>query len=65
MEAIARARRAGKSIVITLPEETVRQESIEEGELVRIEVKKVVESGFGMFKGMKKFTREDEFDIHE
>ena len=65
MKVIARTRKVGGSLVITLPIEAVKEKRIVAGELLEIEVNKAKESGFGIFKGMKPFTKEDELDIHD
>jgi len=64
METVTRTRRIGGSLVVTIPKEIVREEGIQEDEIVKIEVKKMKKSGFGIFKGMRSFTKEDEFDTH-
>ena len=51
--------------MVRIPKDLVRLESIKDGELVKIKVEKVKESGFGIFKGIGKFTKEDELDTHE
>lgn len=65
MKVVARARKIGGSLVITLPAGAVREKRIKEGELLEIDVEKVKESGFGLFPGLKPFTEEDEFDTHD
>ena len=60
MEILTRARKLGGSIIITLPKEIVKEESIHEGELVKIKVSKFKKSGFGISKGLGRFTEEDE-----
>ena len=65
METLTRTRKVGGSLLITIPKDIVREESLRAGELVRVDIKKVKKSGFGMFKGMAPFTKEDELDTHE
>lgn len=62
METLTRTRAVGGSLVVTIPKEIVEEESIKEGELVKINVEKVKKSGFGLFKGIDSFTKEDELD---
>lgn len=62
METLTRTRAIGGSLVVTIPKEIVKEESIGEGELVKIKVEKVKKSGFGLFKGIGKFTQKDELD---
>lgn len=65
MRAVARARKIGGSLVVTIPKEIVKEESIQEGEAVEIEVEKIKKDFFGALKGIGKFTEEDELDTHE
>ncbi len=48
--------------MVTIPKELVETESIEEGEIIKIKVEKVKKSGFGILKGIGKFSKEDELD---
>ena len=65
MEALARTRRIGGSIVVTLPREVVKTEGISEGELVEIKVKKKRRDYFGALKGIGSFTKEDRMKDRE
>ena len=62
---LTKTRKAGGSLVVTLPKELVESKKIKEGEIVEISVKKVRKDGFGLFKGMSRFTVEDELIAHE
>ena len=62
MEALTRTRRIGGSLVVTIPKEIVKQESLRENELVGVKVEKIKRDFFGAFKGMGPFTKEDELD---
>ncbi len=64
MKTITRARAIGGSLVVTIPKEIIREESIHEGELVEIEVKKTKKDFFGALKGIGPFTKEDELKSH-
>lgn len=44
---------------MTIPIEIVKEESIKEGELVEIEIEKVKKSGFGILKGIHRFTKKE------
>ncbi len=59
MEAIAKTRAIGGSLVVTIPSEIVKLENIQEGEYVEINVKKKRTDYFGALKGIGKFTRRD------
>jgi len=63
--ALAKTRKVGGSLVVTLPKELVESKKIKEGEIVEITVTKVRKDGFGVLKGMKRFTAEDELTAHE
>jgi antitoxin component of MazEF toxin-antitoxin module len=47
------------NLVATIPKEIVKEQNLREGELVKIEVKKVRKIGFGSLKGIKKFTEKE------
>ena len=61
---LTKTRRAGGSLVVTLPKELVEAQRIKEGEVVEIAVRKLRREGFGTLKGIKPFTSEDELDAH-
>ncbi|HLD05529.1 MAG TPA: AbrB/MazE/SpoVT family DNA-binding domain-containing protein [Candidatus Nanoarchaeia archaeon] len=65
MESIVRTRKVGGSLTVTLPKEIVKEEALQEGELVTINVKKAKKSYFGAAKGIGPFTKEDELNTHE
>lgn len=52
MKTVARARKIGGSLVVTIPKEIVKEEDIREGQIVEVEIKKVIKSGFGIAKGI-------------
>jgi hypothetical protein len=64
-ECLAKTRKVGGSLVVTLPKALVENEQIKEGETVKIRVKKLRKDGFGTLKGVGPFTVEDELTIHE
>jgi len=57
---LTKTRKVGGSIVVTLPKELVETQKIKENQYVEITVKKCRKNGFGILKGMKPFTVEDE-----
>ena len=63
--ALTRMRAVGGSLVVTIPKEIVEAESLEEGEMVRIEVHKLKRDWFGCLKGIGPFTAEDETMAHD
>jgi bifunctional DNA-binding transcriptional regulator/antitoxin component of YhaV-PrlF toxin-antitoxin module len=62
---VAKARKIGGSLMVTIPKEVVEQENLREGELVELEVTKAKRSWFGSMPGIGPMTREDELDSHE
>ena len=62
---LAKARKIGGSLMVTIPKEVVEQEDIREGELVELEVRKAKRSWFGATPGIGHFTHEDEMDANE
>ncbi len=65
VRALAKTRKEGGSIVVTLPKEFVQTQKIRAGEFVEIAVKKCRTNGFGALKGMGPFTVDDELKAHE
>ena len=65
IECLAKTRKVGGSLVVTLPKDLVATEKIKEGEVVKISVKKLRKEGFGILKGVGPFTVEDELSAHE
>ena len=61
MEVLTKLRKVGGSVMARIPKEVLEHESLHAGETVKLEVKKVKISGFGIFKGMRSFTKEDKF----
>ena len=61
MEAIAKTRKIGGSLVVTIPKTLVEAEGLSENQTIKIEVKKIKTSGFGIAKGTGSFTKEDKF----
>ena len=59
METLAITRKIGGSLAITIPKTIVEKEGLHENQLVQLEIKKVRKCGFGMFKSLKPFTKED------
>lgn len=62
---MAKTRKVGGSLVVTLPKELVESKKIKEGEIVEVNVKKVRKDGFGVLKGLTPFTAKDELTAHE
>jgi len=57
MKNIIKTRTLWGSIIVTIPKTIVEYEDIKVGEVVKLIVKK---DGFGLFKGVGRFTPEDE-----
>ena len=65
VKALAKTRKVGGSIVVTLPNELVQTQKIKANEYVEITVKKCRINGFGALKGVGPFTVDDELKAHE
>ena len=63
--ALARVRKVGGSLVVTIPREVAEEEGVKPGELVNIEVRKTRKSFFGAARGIGPFTSEDEMTAHD
>ena len=59
LKTLARTRRIGGSLVVTIPIELVKEEQLEENQVIEISIKKPRKSYFGALKGIGSFTRED------
>ena len=64
-ECLAKTRKVGGSLVVTLPKELVEANKIKEGEIIEISVKKLRKDGFGVLKGVGPFTAQDELTTHD
>jgi bifunctional DNA-binding transcriptional regulator/antitoxin component of YhaV-PrlF toxin-antitoxin module len=62
---LAKTRKVGGSLVVTLPKAIVESKKIKEGEIVEIRVRKLRKEGFGALKGVGPFTAEDELTTHD
>jgi len=60
LEALARTRAIGGSLVVTIPSIIVKEKALRENELVKVKIEKVRKSFFGALKGVGPFTKEDE-----
>ncbi len=63
--ALARVRKVGGSLVVTIPREVAEEEGVKEGEFVNIEVRKAKKSFFGTARGVGPFTAKDEMKPHD
>jgi hypothetical protein len=61
MENLAKTRKIGGSLVVTIPKLVVEEEGLKADQTVKIDIKKVKKSGFGMFKGIGPFSKKDKF----
>ncbi|MBI2146898.1 hypothetical protein HYU19_00295 [Candidatus Woesearchaeota archaeon] len=60
MEAIAKTRKMGGSLIVTIPKTIVEEEGLVENQAVKIDIERVRKSGFGLFKGTGSFDKESE-----
>ena len=63
--ALARVRKVGGSLVVTIPREVAEEEGVKPGELVNIEIRKKKKSYFGAARGIGPFTSADEMKAHD
>ena len=61
METLTKTRKIGGSLVVTIPKIVVEEEGLEENQTIKIEIKKVRKSCFGLFKGIGPFSKKDKF----
>ncbi len=59
IKSLAKTRKVGGSLVITIPVEVVKDEMLEKDELVEVEVKKRKKDFFGALKGIGGFREKD------
>ena len=64
-ETLSMVRKVGGSLMLRIPKDLVKLESLQDGQLVKVKIKKVKKSFFGTLKGIGKFTKEDELDSHD
>ncbi len=62
---LAKVRKVGGSLVVTIPREVVEEEGVKPGEMVNIEVRKARRSYFGTARGIGPFTNKDEMKAHD
>jgi antitoxin component of MazEF toxin-antitoxin module len=62
---LARVRKVGGSLIVTIPREVVEEGGVKPGELVNIEIRKTKKSFFGAAMGIGPFTRKDEMKGHD
>lgn len=65
MSFVSKAVSVGGSIMVTIPKQVAELLNIHPNEPVEVEVKKVKVSGFGMFRGIGRFTKEDELTLDD
>ncbi len=63
--ALAKVRRVGGSLVVTIPKKVAEEEGIKPGQTVNVEVRKVKRSYFGSARGVGPFTARDEMKAHD
>ncbi|HYY91209.1 MAG TPA: AbrB/MazE/SpoVT family DNA-binding domain-containing protein [Candidatus Dormibacteraeota bacterium] len=63
--ALAKVRKVGGSLVVTIPREVAEEEGVKPGEIVNVEIRKTRKSYFGASRGIGPFTDEDEMKAHD
>lgn len=64
-KALAEAKKIGGSLMVRIPADIAKNEGIEEGSMVEIQIKKAKRSWFGSMPDLAPMTREDELDTHD
>jgi antitoxin component of MazEF toxin-antitoxin module len=64
MRSLSRVKAIGGSLMVRIPKDVAKEKGLRKGELIEIEVKKVRKDGFGIFRGIKSFTKEEEMKTH-
>lgn len=59
MKSLSKTRAVGGSLVVTIPSEIVKTETLSENEIIEIEVRRIKKDFFGALKGVGKFKEED------
>ncbi len=62
---VAEVKKISWSLMVRIPAETAKEEGIEEGDRVEIQVAKLRSIGFGAYPDVGPMTREDELDTHD
>jgi bifunctional DNA-binding transcriptional regulator/antitoxin component of YhaV-PrlF toxin-antitoxin module len=62
---VSRAVSVGGSLMVTIPKQIAEMLNIHPNESLELEVRKLKKSGFGLYAGIKSFTKDDELDIHD
>jgi len=62
MKSLTRTRTIGGSLIVTIPKELVREKSLEEGELIELQVEKIKKDFFGALRDIKPFSRKDRME---
>lgn len=65
MKVLAQARAIGGSLVVTIPRQIVKSLNIKPNAQVAVEFETPLKSAFGVFRGAKPFTAEDEMTSHD
>lgn len=65
MDFISKTVKIGGSLMITVPKHLVKLLNLHANEPVKIDLEKIKESGFGLYKGIGSFTKKDELHLSE
>ncbi len=61
MEVLAKTRKLGGSLVVTIPKIIAEEEGLKENQSIKIEFQKIKKSGFGISRGLASLSKEDKF----
>ena len=64
MEAYARIKKVGGSLMVRIPKEVAAEQKLGPGQIVKIDIQRPEKSGFGILKGLRAFRHEDGLDSH-
>lgn len=62
MDSMVKTRKLGGSLIVTIPNETVKELNLKENEAVLLSLKRPKKSYFGIAPNISAFTEKDRFD---
>ena len=61
MEVVAKTRKVGGSLMISIPKAVVEKEDLKSDQLVKVRIEPVLKSGFGIVRDLPSFKKSDRF----
>lgn len=65
MSFISKAVGVGGSVMVTIPKQIVDMLNLHPNEQLEVEVRKIPKTGFGLYRGIGSFTKEDELQLND